>query len=176
MNSYASGLEAIVRQTGRIARWLALAMVLLQLGVVLARYLFGISYIFLNEGVLYMHAALFMLGAGYTLLVDEHVRVDIFYANLGARGKAAINLFGAVVFLLPSMAVLLWVTWPFVRNSWLVLEGPISVGGIPASFLLKSLIPAFCILLILQGVAGALRDLARLVHGEQMPRRRWKRR
>jgi TRAP-type mannitol/chloroaromatic compound transport system permease small subunit len=176
VKSFALGLEAIVRQTGQIARWLALAMVLLQLGVVLVRYLFGISYIFLNEGVLYMHAALFMLGAGYTLLVDEHVRVDIFYANLGARGKAAIDFFGTVVFLLPSMLVLLWVTWPFVRNSWAVMEGPISVGGIPASFLLKTLIPAFCILLILQGVAGALRDLARLVGGEQMPRRRWKRR
>ena len=166
MIALARALEATVDWTGRLVRWLALAMVLLQLGVVLARYLFGISYIFLNEGVLYMHAALFMLGAGYTLLVDEHVRVDIFYARRSARGRALTDLFGTLVFLLPAMAVLLWVTWPFVRNSWAILEGPISVGGIPASFLLKSLIPAFCILLILQGVAGALRSLLRLARSE----------
>jgi hypothetical protein len=63
--------------------WLALAMVLMQFAIVILRYVFGISYI-LQEGVLYMHAALFMLGAGYALLVDEHVRVDIFYARLSA--------------------------------------------------------------------------------------------
>src|SRR3546814_10500173 len=109
-----------------------------------------------------MHAALFMLGAGYTLLVDAHVRVDIFYSRLSARGRAVIDLGGALGFLLPSMLLFAWATWPSVRNSWAVLEGSISVGGIPASFLLKSLIPAFCILLILQVIACALRDLLRL--------------
>ena len=155
-------LEAVNQIIGGAVRWLALAMVLLQFCVVLLRYVFGISFIFLNEGVLYMHAALFMLGAGYTLLIDAHVRVDIFQSRLKPRGKAAIDLVGALIFLLPSMLLLAWVTWPSVRNSWAVLEGPISVGGIPASFLLKSLIPAFCLLLIVQGLACLLRDLAKL--------------
>lgn len=155
-------LEAVNQIIGGAVRWLALAMVLLQFCVVLLRYVFGVSFIFLNEGVLYMHAALFMLGAGYTLLVDAHVRVDIFHSRLKPRGKAAVDLAGALVFLLPSMLLLAWVTWPSVRNSWAVLEGPISVGGIPASFLLKSLIPAFCLLLIVQGLACLLRDLAKL--------------
>ena len=162
MQPWIDRLEAVNRAVGSAVRWLALAMVLLQFCVVLLRYVFGISFIFLNEGVLYMHAALFMLGAGYTLLVDAHVRVDIFYSRRAKRGRALTDLFGAFGFLLPSMLVLLWVTWPSVRNSWAVLEGPISVGGIPASFLLKSLIPAFCILLIVQGLACALRDLLRL--------------
>src|SRR3546814_3394202 len=83
-----------------------------------------------------------MLGAGYTLLADAHVRVDIFYGRFATRGRAAIDLAGAFGFLLPSMIVVAWFTWPSVRNSWAVLEGPISVGGIPASFLLKSLNPA----------------------------------
>jgi TRAP-type mannitol/chloroaromatic compound transport system permease small subunit len=162
MQRWISRLEAVNAGVGAAVRWLALAMVLLQFAVVVLRYVFGISYIFLNEGVLYMHAALFMLGAGYTLLVDGHVRVDIFYSRLSSRGRAAIDLAGSLGFLLPSMLMLVWFTWPSVRNSWAVLEGPISVGGIPASFLLKSLIPAFCILLIVQGVACALRDLLRL--------------
>ncbi len=162
MQRWITGLERVNRAVGSAVRWLALAMVLLQFAVVLLRYVFGISFICLNEGVLYMHAALFMLGAGYTLLIDAHVRVDIFYSRLRPRGQAAVNLAGALAFLLPSMLLLAWVTWPSVRNSWAVLEGPISVGGIPASFLLKSLIPAFCLLLIVQGLACLLRDLLRL--------------
>ncbi len=162
MQLWIARLEAVNQIIGGAVRWLALAMVLLQFCVVLLRYVFGVSFIFLNEGVLYMHAALFMLGAGYTLLVDAHVRVDIFHSRLKPRGKAAVDLAGALVFLLPSMLLLAWVTWPSVRNSWAVLEGPISVGGIPASFLLKSLIPAFCLLLIVQGLACLLRDLATL--------------
>jgi TRAP-type mannitol/chloroaromatic compound transport system permease small subunit len=166
MQRWIARLEAVNGAVGAAVRWLALAMVLLQFAVVVLRHVFGISYIFLSEGVLYMHAALFMLGAGYTLLVDAHVRVDIFYSRLSARGRAAIDLAGALGFLLPSLLVLAWFTWPSVRNSWAVLEGPISVGGIPASFLLKSLIPAFCILLIVQGLACALRDLLCLKAGK----------
>ena len=71
-------------------------------------------------------------------------------------------LLQAVAFLLPAMGTVLWFTWPSVRNSWAFLEGAISVGGIPASFLLKSLIPAFCVLLLVQGVARALADGLRL--------------
>ncbi|HMA16160.1 MAG: TRAP transporter small permease subunit [Bacteroidota bacterium] len=162
MQQWIARLEAVNQGIGAAVRWLALAMVLLQFAIVVLRYVFGISYIFLNEGVLYMHGALFMLGAGYTLLVDGHVRVDIFYSRLSARGRAVIDLACTFAFLLPSMLVIAWFTWPSVRNSWAVLEGPISVGGIPASFLLKSLIPAFCLLLVVQGVAAALRDLLRL--------------
>lgn len=162
MQLWIARLDAVNRAVGSGVRWLALLMVLLQFAVVLLRYVFGISFIFLNEGVLYMHAALFMLGAGYTLLVDAHVRVDIFYSRFARRGKAAIDLAGGLGFLIPSLLMVLWFTWPSVRNSWAVLEGPISVGGIPASFLLKSLIPGFCILLIVQGLACLLRDLLSL--------------
>lgn len=162
MNRLAEGLDTINRRVGQGVRWLALLMVLIQFGIVLLRYVFGISYIWLNESVLYLHGALFMLGAGYTLLVDEHVRVDIFYAKAGARRRAMIDVFGHLVLLAPAMVVLLLWSWPSVRNSWAVLEGPVSVGGIPASFLLKSLIPAFCMLILVQGLACLLRDLVRL--------------
>lgn len=159
MHDIARRLDAVNRWTGRTVRWLALVMVLVQFAIVLMRYVFGVSYIFASESVLYMHAALFMLGAGYTLLVDGHVRVDIFYSRHGERGRGTVNALGALLLLLPSMGLLAWVTWPFVRNSWAILEGPLSVGGIPASYLLKSLIPAFCILLIVQALAGLLRDI-----------------
>ena len=158
----ADRLDRLNRLVGSGVRWFALAMVLLQFAIVVLRYVYGISFVSLNEGVLYLHAFLFMLGAGFTLLVDGHVRVDIFYARATRRGRARIDAAGALILLLPSMAVLAWYSWPSVRNSWSVMEGAISVGGIPASFLLKSLIPAFCVLLIVQGLACQLRDLARL--------------
>lgn len=161
MQVWADRLDSVNRQVGRVVRWAALAMVLLQFVIVVLRYVFGISDIALNESILYLHATLFMLGAGYTLLVDGHVRVDIFYAKASPRRQAGIDLFGHLVLLLPSMMALAYWSWPSVRNSWAILEGPISVGGIPASFLLKSLIPAFCVLLIIQSLACMMRNLLR---------------
>jgi TRAP-type mannitol/chloroaromatic compound transport system permease small subunit len=162
MLALADALDALSRRIGMAVRWLALGMVLLQFGVVLLRYVFGLSYVFLNESVLYLHGALFMLGAGYTLLVDQHVRVDIFYARRGVRGRAVTDILGALAFLAPALGLMLWWTWPSVTRSWAILEGPISVGGVPASFLLKSLIPAFCVLLLVQGLSILIRDLIRL--------------
>ncbi len=166
MSTLADRLDLINQTVGAIVRFFALAMVLLQFGIVLLRYVFGVSFVWLDESVLYLHAALFMLGAGYTLLVGGHVRVDIFYARFEARTRTLIDAAGHLLLLIPTMVVLLVYSWPSVRSAWTILEGPISVGGIPASFLLKSLIPAFCVLLLIQGVACLLRDLARLRAGE----------
>ena len=165
MTRLADGLDWINRATGAVVMWLALAMVLLQFVLVLLRYVFGISSIFWSEGVLYLHAAIFMLGAGYTLWAQGHVRVDIFYANLSPRGQAAVDIFGHLALLGPALVILLYWSWPMVRRSWAILEGPISVGGIPAAFLLKSLVPAFCVLLLIQGVSALIRDLIRLREG-----------
>jgi TRAP-type mannitol/chloroaromatic compound transport system permease small subunit len=154
--------DEINRVTARVIRWLALLMVLVQFAIVVGRYVFGVNSIAAQESVLYMHATFFMLGAGYTLLVDKHVRVDVFYAKVSPATQRRIDIFGHIVLLLPAMLVLLYWSWPSVRNSWKILEGPISVGGIEAVFLLKTLIPAFCVLVILQ----SLSLLARLFLGK----------
>lgn len=162
MERIADGLDRINRLVGAATMWLALAMVLLQFAIVVARYVFGTTSIFWNEGVLYLHASLFMLGAGYALLVDGHVRVDIFHARLSPRGKAMIDALGHLLLLAPSLLMLLWWSWPMVRRAWAIREGAISVGGIPASFLLKTLVPAFCVLLLIQGASGLIRAALRL--------------
>lgn len=162
MSKLADALERINHVIGHTLCWAALGMLLLQFMIVLLRYVFGYSFIFLDEGVLYFHATLFMLGAGYTFLVNAHVRVDIFYSGLSPRKQAIIDIFGHLFLLTPALFLLLWYSWPTVRNSWAILEGPISVGGIPASFLLKSLIPAYCVLLLVQGLAALVRDILRL--------------
>ena len=153
MQGIANLFDGINKGVASVVRWFALAMVLIQFGIVVGRYVFGVNSIAVQESVLYLHATLFMLAAGYTLLVDKHVRVDVFYAKVSPQTQRRIDIFGHIFLLLPSMTALLYWSWPSVRNSWKILEGPISVGGIEAVFLLKSLIPAFCILVMIQSVS-----------------------
>ncbi|WP_170328253.1 TRAP transporter small permease subunit [Ruegeria arenilitoris] len=160
MHRFADLVDQMNTRLGAVLKWFALLMVLIQFGIVIGRYVFGVNSIVAQESVLYLHAALFMLAAGYTLLVDKHVRVDIFYAGVNRRIQRRIDIFGHLFLLLPSMAALAWWSWASVRNSWKILEGPISVGGIEAVFLLKSLIPLFCILIALQSIAILIRLFA----------------
>lgn len=157
MLGLATAIDQMNRGLASVIRWLALIMVLVQFCIVIGRYVFGFNSIAAQESVLYMHATLFMLGAGFTLLVDKHVRVDVFYAKVSDSARRRIDIFGHLFLLIPSMGALLYWSWPSVRNSWKILEGPISVGGIEAVFLLKSLIPAFCILILLQSLSLLVR-------------------
>jgi TRAP-type mannitol/chloroaromatic compound transport system permease small subunit len=157
MLGVANAIDRMNVAVAGVVKWLALIMVLVQFCIVIGRYVFGFNSIAVQESVLYMHATLFMLGAGYTLLVDKHVRVDVFYAKVSDAARRRIDIFGHVFLLIPSMLALLFWSWPSVRNSWAILEGPISVGGIEAVFLLKSLIPAFCVLILLQSLSLLLR-------------------
>lgn len=157
MEKLSSSIDAINTGVAKVVRWLALFMVLVQFAIVVGRYAFGVNSIAAQESVLYMHATLFMLGAGYTLLVDKHVRVDVFYAKVSPKAQRRIDIFGHLFLLLPSMTALLYWSWPSVRNSWKILEGPLSVGGIEAVFLMKTLIPAFCVLVMLQSVSLLIR-------------------
>ncbi|MCK0151722.1 TRAP transporter small permease subunit [Marivita sp. S6314] len=161
MDRLADALDRLNTGVAHVVRWLAIAMMLVQVCIVVGRYAFGVNSIAAQESVLYMHAALFMLAGGYTLLVDKHVRVDVFYAKASDTVRRRIDIFGHLFFLIPSMLALLYWSWPSVRNSWRILEGPLSVGGIEAVFLLKSLIPAFCVLVLLQSLAGLIRLLSR---------------
>lgn len=144
---------------GRGVRWLALGLVLVQFVVVVLRYVFGSSFIWMQESVIYTHATLFMLAIGYTLLHDGHVRVDVIYAGLPRRRQAWIELAGALVAILPFCLLVLWACWPYVSISWRMREGPMFPGGIPWLYLLKSLIPAMAVLLLLQGVSVACRAI-----------------
>ena len=157
MQQLIKAFEWVNRAVGNTLKWVALLMLLIQFFIVIARYVFGYSSIAIQESLLYLHATLFMLGAGYTLLADKHVRIDIFYGKCGSASQRAIDLIGHTCLLIPAMLTVVYFSWPAVRNSWAILEGPISVGGLKAVFLLKSLIPAFCILVLIQSVACNVR-------------------
>lgn len=153
----ADEIDRITAAVGRIATWCALYVVLAEFAVVVLRYALGFGSIRLQESVLYAHAGLFMLAAAWALQTDGHVRVDIFYARATARARAAVDLLGAVVFLLPFAAVLCAVTLPYVERSWYIFEGSPQPSGLPCVYLLKTVILVFAVLIGLQGVAQALR-------------------
>ncbi len=156
--AFSRAIDHLNEYVGRGAAWFAFAMVLLQFTVVLMRYVFGIGSILMQEGVIYLHAALFLCGAGYTLLHGGHVRVDIFYRTASRRHKALVDLFGALFFLLPVCAIIAWAAFPYVGQSWGAWEGSKETSGIPAVFALKSLILLFVLLVALQGISLALRS------------------
>ncbi|MDJ0926322.1 MAG: TRAP transporter small permease subunit [Gammaproteobacteria bacterium] len=169
MDHIATVLERVNRIVGRTVAWFTLAMVLVTFTIVVLRYLFDLGWIWLQESVTWMHAAVFMLAAGYTLTRDEHVRVDVFYRDLSARARAAIDAAGSLLFLIPFNLFLLFGSWQYVANSWTRGETSPEAGGLiyPAIPLLKSFIPVAALLLLLQAVVVLLRSALRISgHGE----------
>jgi TRAP-type mannitol/chloroaromatic compound transport system permease small subunit len=163
LTALADRIDRLTTAVGRAVAWLALAVVLLQFALVLARYLFGLGSIWLTETVIYAHATLFMLAAAWTLRAGGHVRVDVFYAEASPRTRAKIDLIGALLLLLPFALVLLWLAWPYAARSWAILERSQESSGLPLVFALKTLIPLFALLMALQGIAQAIRALALLI-------------
>jgi TRAP-type mannitol/chloroaromatic compound transport system permease small subunit len=141
--------------------------VLLTFTIVVMRYGFDSGSIAMQEAVSYLHAAVFMLGAAYTLKHDGHVRVDIVYRRLSYRGKALVNLLGTLLLLLPVCLYILASSWEYVAFSWSLREGSQEAGGLDAVYLLKTAIPLMALLLLLQGIAVALHSLLQLLGFEQ---------
>jgi len=151
-------LERFAELTGASIAWLTILMVLGTFVVVVLRYVFDLGWIAMQESITWMHAAVFMLGAAYTLKEDEHVRVDIFYRGMPGKRKALVDLLGTLVFLLPMSIFLAASSWDYVATSWAIQESSREAGGLPYPFvpILKSLIPATAILLIVQAVANLM--------------------
>ena len=165
----ADRIDRLTSSIGRAAAWCALLIVLIEVAVVLMRYVLGLGSIWLQESVIYGHAVLFMLAAAWTLGVNRHVRVDIFYAGAPPRRKALIDLVGTLAFLLPFCLGLLWWSLPYVGRSFALLERSREASGLPFVYLLKALIPLFAVLLALQGIAQLIRAARVLAGAEAAP-------
>jgi len=137
-------------------------MVLATVLVVVLRYAFNVGAIVVQETVLYLHAVTFMLGIPYALKHNAHVRVDLIYSRMGPRVRAGVDLCGHLLFLVPVSVAIVVFSHTYVMNSWRILERSPEVGGLPAVFLLKSLIPLMGILLLMQGLAEIARCILTL--------------
>lgn len=167
LRAIAAFADAANHAIGSVLAWAALVLVLVQFALVVMRYVFGLSHVFVEESVVYLHAMLFMVAVGYTLLHNGHVRVDIFYGAASPRRKALIDFVGVWLFIAPTVVMTWLLAWPYVLGSWRRLEGSPEASGIPAVFLLKTLILVFAVLLAIQGLSLAIRSLMVLLGVER---------
>jgi TRAP-type mannitol/chloroaromatic compound transport system permease small subunit len=153
----ADRIDRMNMAAGRMASWCCLFVVAAEFAVVVLRYVFGVGSIALQESVLYALAALVMLAAAWTLQIGGHVRVDVFYGPAQPRTRAVIDLIGALVFLVPFAVALALLSIPYAARSWATFEQSREASGLHFTFLLKTLIPLFAVLVGLQGIAQVIR-------------------
>ena len=144
---------------GRVFSWLALGIVLVCFTVVVQRYVFAVSYVWMQDLYIWMNGAMFTAVAGFALMRDDHVRVDIFYRPARMKRRALADLLGVILFLLPVCWIIYVYSVPFVLRAWGYHEGSANVGGMPGLYILKSFIIAFAVLIALQGLAMLIRSI-----------------
>lgn len=164
----AGWIDALNERVGRLTIWLVLVATLISAGNALARYVLSDSSNAWLEIQWYLFGAIFLLGAGYTLKHNGHVRIDIVYGRLGPRGQAWIDLFGGLFFLLPLACLLAWLAWPIFLESWRTLEHSSDSGGL-LRWPVKLLLPLGFGLLALQGVAEIIKRIGVLTGRYAMP-------
>jgi TRAP-type mannitol/chloroaromatic compound transport system permease small subunit len=161
-------ISALNTLIGNVLSWLSLAIVLICFTVVVQRYLFSTTHLWMQDLYVWLNGAMFTAVAGFALLRNDHVRVDIFYRPASLRTKATIDLIGVVLFLLPFCWIVWIYGWPFVARSWRIHEGSANIGGMQGLYILKTFILVFAVLVALQGIAMALRSILVLAQREDL--------
>ena len=156
-------IDGLNETVGRVVSWVTLLLVLVVFVDVVMRYLFKTTFVFTQELEWHLFAFIFLIGAGYTLLHDGHVRVDIIYQRLSPKGRAWVNLIGVIFFLIPGCWLVISTSWKFVGNSFSMLEGSPDPGGIPYRFIVKGTMTVGYVLLLLQGISMGLNALLQVL-------------
>ena len=151
--------NTINKFAGYICAFLVVFMTLNVFVVVLLRYLFGISFIWMQETYVWMHAYIFMMGAGFTYLMDDHVRIDIIYKSSSSTYRALVDIIGNILLLLPFLYIIWIFSFPFVYKSWLMSEISREAGGLRMLYLLKFAILIFVILLVIQTFSRIINNI-----------------
>lgn len=152
-------IDAANERVGQAIYWLVLVAVLVSAGNATIRYTLDTSSNAWLELQWYLFSAVFLLGAGYTLLHNEHVRIDVVFGHLAPRKRAWVDLLGGVFFLLPMAIVIMWLSWPIFVESFARSEVSSDAGGL-LRWPVKLLIPIGFLLLALQGVSEIVKRVA----------------
>lgn len=155
-------IDALNEHVGRLAYWLVLAAVVVSAGNATVRYAFNLSSNAWLEIQWYLFSAVFLLCAGYTLLHNEHIRIDVIAGRLSRRAQTWIDIFGCVFFLLPMAVIIMWLSWPMFMDSYVRHEISGDAGGL-VRWWVKLLIPVGFLLLALQGVSELIKRVAFLM-------------
>jgi len=152
-------IDALNRRIGQALIWLVLIMVLVSATNAVLRYLFNLSSNAWLELQWYLFSAVFLLCAGYTLLNDEHIRIDVVSSLLSRRAQVWIDIFGTVFFLLPLSIFIMWLSWPAFMNAWISQEISSNAGGL-IRWPVRLLVPLGFCLLSLQGLSELIKRVA----------------
>ena len=155
------GIDVLNEHLGRLVYWCVLIMVLVSAANATSRYALNLASNAWLELQWYLFAAVFLLCSGYTLLHNEHIRIDVVAANLSRRKQIWIDIFGTAFFLLPIALYMMWSSWPVFMNAWTSGEISGSAGGLvrwPA----RLLVPVGFFLLTLQGISELIKRFAYL--------------
>lgn len=163
ITAYIKFVDNLNEKIGNWVSWLTALLVLVVSYDVFVRYFLKKSSVGFQEFEWHLFAIIFLLSAAYTLKIDQHVRVDVFYTRMSEKKKAFVNLFGSVVFLIPFCVVAILASKNFVFNSFVMGETSPDAGGLPARYILKAVIPLSIFLLLLQAIALAFRSFLTLI-------------
>lgn len=157
-DSIAAKIDGLLEASGRMLSVLPLLLILVQFVVVLVVYVFSSGNIQLQESLQYINAMMFLGGAGYAAVHDEHVRVDIFYSKFSIQNKAKVDFWGTLLLLIPFL-VLFWITsLPYILGSWKILEKSVEASGLPFVYILKTTLLLFAVSLSMHAVSALIRS------------------
>lgn len=171
LHKISSSIGWLNENIGRAVAWLTFILVIIMCTDVTLRYLFNSTSAWIIELEWHLFALIFILGAGYSLKHDRHVRVDLFYANFSERDKAWINLLGSLIFLIPWCLVMIYVSYNYAFSSYLTNEGSPDPGGLPARYLIKFSVTIGMSLLLLQAIAIVAESWLELRNASQVKNR-----
>ncbi|MBI5908391.1 MAG: TRAP transporter small permease subunit [Betaproteobacteria bacterium] len=155
-----SGLiDALNQRVGKLTYWLILAAVLISAGNAIARYSLNLSSNAWLEIQWYLFSAVFLFCAGYTLLHNQHVRIDVITARLSKRAQTWIDILGTLFFLLPMAIAIMWMSWPVFVDAYRSDEVSANAGGLPV-WPGRLMLPVGFLLLVLQGLSELIKRIA----------------
>ena len=159
MNPISRSIDQFNSFIGKSVAWFTTILVLLICTDVFMRYIFNFTKTWVIELEWHLFGLIFLLGAAYTFKKNRHVRVDLFYSKFSRKTKNIIDLLGTLLFLIPWCLIVIFTAWDYAMNSFSFKEGSPNPGGLPARYLIKSVISIGFILLLLQGVSLILKIL-----------------
>lgn len=155
------GIDWLNGWIGRLVYWLILVAVVISAGNAMVRYVLNMSSNAWLEIQWYLFSAVFLLSAGYTLLKNEHIRIDVVASRFSRRTQVWIDIFGTVFFLMPMVLIILYLSWPMFMLSYLGNEMSSNAGGL-VRWPVKLLLPVGFVLLALQGLSQLIKRIAYL--------------
>jgi TRAP-type mannitol/chloroaromatic compound transport system permease small subunit len=167
LKKYIKIIDSMNERIGKVIAWLTLFLVLVICFDVVTRYVFKFSSVGVQELEWHLFAVIFLMGAAYTLKHEKHVRVDIIYSRLTERKQALINLIGVSLFLIPFSLLIINSSIDFVWNSFIIGESSPDPGGLPARFILKSVLPISFVFILMQGISVLFKSIL-ILSGKSM--------